>query len=528
MVTVDEYGRIRRAYRDGMSLRAIARQFGHTWRKVREVLAQPEPRPYTRAQPPPAPVLGPFHLLIEQILAADVEAPRKQRHTATQVYRRLRGEHGYAGGYDQVRRYIQRKRRREQETFIPLSHDPGQRAEVDFGHIYVDFPEGRRPVAVLLVTWAFSYCPFALALPTERTEAILHGLVQAFAFFQAVPWEVWFDNPKTAALEILTGRQRLLHPRYAALASHYNFEPLFCMPARGNEKPHVENRVKDLERRWATPVPRMADLGALNAYLGQCCLADRGRVASGQRETIGARFEQDRQAALALPAQVFDACITQPAKVDKYQTARFDHNRYSVPRAFAFQTVSVKGYVDAVAVVAEGQVIARHPRSYERGTQVLDPLHYLVTLGRKPACLDHAAVYRHWKLPAVFSELREALEAQQGRASGARQFVRVLQLLGEHPVERVQAAIESCRSQGLKAELIQARTERLRPWPSASHASNAAESSWLTAQVQVPLPDLSRFDELLTLGDPDDVEERFVVTENQPETAALTYDGCRV
>jgi hypothetical protein len=129
---------------------------------------------------------------------------------------------------------------------------------------------------------------------------------------------------------------------------------------------------------------------------------------------------------------------------------------------------------------------------------VLDPLHYLVTLGRKPACLDHAAVYRHWKLPAVFGELREALELQHGRAPGARQFIRVLQLLAEHPVERVQAAIESCRREALKAPWIAARTERLRPQSSACDACHAADSSLDVTQVQVPLPDLSRFDQLLT------------------------------
>jgi transposase len=94
------------------------------------------------------------------------------------------------------------------ETFIPLDHDPGQRLEADFGHIYADFPAGRRQVPVLLVTWSYSNCPFALALPTERTEAILHGLVEAFALFGCVPQELWLDNPKTVAIHICRGRER--------------------------------------------------------------------------------------------------------------------------------------------------------------------------------------------------------------------------------------------------------------------------------------------------------------------------------
>src|SRR5438477_605523 len=102
MLTVDQYGDIRRAHRDGMSIRDIARTFHHSRRKVRHILAEALPTPYTRRQPPPAPVLGAFHAAIDAILAEDGHAPPKQRHTAMQLYRRLRDEQGYQGGYDQV------------------------------------------------------------------------------------------------------------------------------------------------------------------------------------------------------------------------------------------------------------------------------------------------------------------------------------------------------------------------------------------------------------------------------------------
>ena len=69
---------------------------------------------------------------------------------------------------------------------------------------------------------------------------------------------------------------------------------------------------------------------------------------------------------------------------------------------------------------------------------ILDPIHYLATLGRKPGALDHAPVFRDWKLPACFADLRAALEGHHGAGAGSRRFVRVLQLLGEHPLTRVQ------------------------------------------------------------------------------------------
>lgn len=501
MLTVDHYARIRLAHRDGMSIRAIARTFGHSRHKIRQVLAQAEPRPYTRRRDVPAPKLGPFTTLIDQILQADQQAPRKQRHTATQIFRRLQAEHDYGGGYDQIRRYVGRHRRDARETFIPLEHAPGQRAEADFGQIAVDFPAGRCRVHVLLVTWAYSDCPFALALPTERTEAVLHGLVRAFHFFGCVPRELWWDNPTTVAKAILTGRQRTLNDRYRVLASHYTFDPRFCMPGRGNEKPRVENRVKTLQRRWATPVPHFQDLGDLNIYLEQRCRADRSRTVAHREATIGQRFEQDRQAALALPAYPFDACLAEPRKVDKFQTVAFDAVRYSVPRRYAFQTVTVKADVDHIEIIAAGQRIAIHPRCYEAGQQILDPCHYVATLARKPACLDHAGVFRRWALPPRLERLRGEFEQRYGPRLGTRQFTRVLALLDRHPVDRILQAIDaSCPRDSPSAELIIWHTERLSR-SAAAVADEPVPFGLGVPSLHVPQPDLSQFDQFLSAGE---------------------------
>ncbi len=430
------------------------------------------------------------------------------------IFERIRDEDGYTGGYDAVRRFVNRHRKNHAETFIPLDHRPGQRIEADFGEISVDFPDGRRKVNVLILVWSYSNLPFAVALPTQRTEAILEGMTQAFDFFGCVPEEVWWDNPKTVAETLLAGRSRKINPRYQALASHYVFDPLFCMPARGNEKPVVENRVKTLERKWSTPVPRVKDMEEFNAYLRECCLKEHDRCSSGQTQTIGERFAEEKQRSAPLPGPRFDPCIRQSAKVNKYQFARFDNVNYSVPRHAAFQTVTVKGYVDRVEIVLNETVIAVHKRSYQAGEDVLDPLHYLTTLTRRPAALDHANVYRDWKLPAVFGELRERLERRHGPHAGVRQFVRVLQLLAEHPLSRVQAAIEQLRGpEGADADRIIRRVEA-----SALRLSETSSEGISTPiecehpgvlSVQVPCPSLSHFDQFLSSfqGDSDYVPE---------------------
>jgi hypothetical protein len=125
---------------------------------------------------------------------------------------------------------------------------------------------------------------------------------------------------------------------------------------------------------------------------------------------------------------------------------------------------------------------------------VLDPLHYLASLERRPAALDHAPVLRNWQLPESFTRLRQALETRHGRPSGGRHYVRVLQLLRDYPQERVQQAVETClRRDELHAERIGAEAQRL---------TGVAGEKPVTplCQFQVPQPDLGCFDQLLSQG----------------------------
>jgi transposase len=66
VLTVDDYGAIRRARRDGMSIRQISRQFGHTRKTVRHVLNHAEPQAvWTRDRK--APLLGPVEPIIDRV-----------------------------------------------------------------------------------------------------------------------------------------------------------------------------------------------------------------------------------------------------------------------------------------------------------------------------------------------------------------------------------------------------------------------------------------------------------------------------
>ena len=86
------------------------------------------------------------------------------------------------------------------------------------------------------------------------------------------------------------------------------------------------------------------------------------------------------------------------------------------------------------------EVIARHPRSYERDDFVFDPIHYLPMLEQKTRALDQAAPLQGWDLPEEFGTLRRLLESRTGRR-GKREYVQVLRLLETFSQQEVAAAV---------------------------------------------------------------------------------------
>ena len=282
----------------------------------------------------------------------------------------------------------------------------------------------------------------------------------------------------------------------------------------------------------------MKDIDELNTYLRQRCVAERDRVSSRQTDTIGVRFEEDRFRAAALPNHSFAACIRWDAKVDKYQFARFDNVNYSVPRQCAFLSVTVKAYVDRVDIVHLNVIVATHIRCCSHRDQVLNPLHYLATLERRPAAPDHSNVYRNRTLPPVGLLLRERLEERHGARAGVRHYVRVLQLLASHPLARVQSAIEQLRGpEGADADRIIRRVERSAARSQSSprdlsetHLANSLHDEGVSPNVlsvQVPMPSLDHFNEFLsssTQGSDDHAPEEKSEFKHEQSTASIGCD----
>jgi len=439
MFAVETYVAVRRfVFVEGKSRREAARVFGLSRETVAKMCRYSVPPGYMRTKDPEKPKLGPLLPVIDTILESDKTAPPKQRHTAKRIFERLRIEHGFSGGYTVVKDYVRLARMRAREMFVPLVHPPGH-AQVDFGECIGIIGGVRTRLHVFCFDLPQSDACFIKAYLAETTEAFLDGHVSAFTFFGGVPISILYDNLKIAVARILGDGKRQRTRAFTELVSHYLFQERFGRPGKGNDKGKVEALVKYSRANFLTPVPHAPSFEALNAVLEERCRARQKECAGRHELTIGKRLVTDQAVMRPLPEAPFEPCDKRPAKVSSTALVRYRMNDYSVPTAYGFRDVLVKGYVDQVAIICGADEIARHSRIYDRGQFVFDPKHYLALLEQKPGALDQAAPLQSWTMPEPLQHLRRLLEARMGNR-GKREFIQVLRLLEAFPEAIVVAA----------------------------------------------------------------------------------------
>ena len=261
MTTMDQIHRIRTYYYEqGKNLSEIAALMNLDWRTVRKYVDMEDFNPA-----PPAPEkevqhtskLNNFKPLIDSWLEADLKAPRKQRHTAKRIHRRLQKEaSGYDCSYRLLVSYVTEKKKElrlsKEEGALPLNHFPGE-AQADFGT--ADFYENGKlhhEAKYLVLSFPYSNGGYLQLNYGENMECLLEGLVAIFEYIGGVPTEIWFDNTRTIVTDIIKGGGRNVTERFQRFAEHYRFKPVFMNPDAGWEKGNVRSLNS---RTWRSRTP---------------------------------------------------------------------------------------------------------------------------------------------------------------------------------------------------------------------------------------------------------------------------------
>ena len=175
---------IRVLARQGLGIKAIARELGLSRNTVRKYLRGEAVTPQYRRERRPG-KLEPFKAYLQERVAA----AHPGWIPATVLLREIR-ERGYEGGISQLKAYLAPMKRPKEDPVVRFETPAGKQMQADFTTIR----RGARPLKAFVATLGYSRASFVRFSEREDGEAWMRGLREAFVYFDGVPHEVLFDN----------------------------------------------------------------------------------------------------------------------------------------------------------------------------------------------------------------------------------------------------------------------------------------------------------------------------------------------
>jgi transposase len=350
-------------------------------------------------------------------------------------------ERGYCGGPDHFRRVVGRVRpKKVKEAFQRLRTLAGEQAQVDWAY-FGKLKVGRavRPLWAFVMVLSYSRQVFLQFYPGASMPFFLCGHGEAFQFFGGVPRVLLYDNLKS----VVTARHGdaiQFHPTVLELSAHYRFEPRPVAVARGNEKGRVERTIRYVRDSFFAG-REFSGLAELNCQAGLWTtqLSAQRPWAEDKTRTVSEVFDEERLVLLPLPVAPFPTDEQTVVKIGKTPYARFDLNDYSIPHDFTQQSLMVVADQQTVRLLHGTQLLATHPRSWDRGQQIEDPAHLARLTAEKSRAREHRGLDRLTKSVRSGREFLREVGNRHGNLG--RTVQQLLELLDTHSATDLQAAL---------------------------------------------------------------------------------------
>jgi len=277
----------------------------------------------------------PFEAVIKQKLDQGLSGQR--------IWQDLVAEHGFAGSYSSVKRFVRGLGGSTPLPFRRMECEPGHEAQVDFGSGAWIVENGtKRRAHVLRIVLSHSRKGYSEAVLKQDTENFIRVLENAFHAFGGVPKMLVIDNLK-AAVTRADWFDPELNPKIIAFARHYNFVFLPTKPYTPRHKGKVESGIKYVKNN-ALKGRSFVSLAEHNQFLAnwERQVADT-RIHGTTRQQVGKRFvEVERSALMPVARERFPFYHEGRRKVNRDGHIEVARAYYSVPPEYLGRRVWVR------------------------------------------------------------------------------------------------------------------------------------------------------------------------------------------
>lgn len=310
----------------------------------------------------------------------------KQQLKIIDIHEKLLNE-GFNISYTTVRNFIHREERRTKEVFIRQNPAVGREVEFDWGEVKLFIDGKLRTLSLAVFTLAYSNDRFARLYESETMVCVQDAHVKCVEHLGFVPNVFTYDNMRTVVKNFI-GYDRFITDGMKSLSMHYHFQIRLCQPKKGNQKGHVERSVEYVRRKAFAHRDTFTSLEEAQQYLLSILEKLNNRNHYLKEKTHHELMLEERaERAGSLPIAPFDPAELVELRVNKYSTVNYRQNYYSVPEGHVGEYIKLKARAEEILLFSEGECIAKHKRSWQVHTWIMDIYHYLGTFEKKKGAL---------------------------------------------------------------------------------------------------------------------------------------------
>ena len=485
MIDYETYSKIRHCHGEmGLTFSQIASELGIDPETVTKYARAEKFVPRMGAKRPSK--LDAFKPMITRLL-------ERHPYSATQILGRLR-EEGYAGGFSILKEYVRVVRPVRHPAFLTLAFEPGEAAQVDWGSAgVIQIGATRRRLSFFVMVLCYSRMAYVEFTCGECLEHFLACHKNALEYFGGTPGAIIIDNLKTGVLLHALGEKALFHPRYLDFANHYGFEPRACNVRKANEKGRVESGVGYVKKNFLAGLEMPSSLSAMNAAARHWVQSIANvRIHAETRKPPVELFPIEKPALRPLPPEGADTSVTRLVRVTNRCRVVLDTNRYSVPSAHASQRLTLKAFSDRLCLYHAHNLVASHPRSYERHRDFENPDHVRELLDQRRRAREAKWLQTFYSLSPQAEHYHQQLSARSLNArSHINKIVALADIYGSDKVARaIDDAIASEAFACQYIENILQQRERPTPQPGPLHLTRRSD----LLDLELSPADLSLYD----------------------------------
>ena len=247
MISKEAFVDILAMYKQGKSLRQIAKETGHSRNTVRKYITD-RSYPIYRRNKKRGSILDEF----KQYIKERVEQAAPEWIPATVIFSEIKSK-GYSGGISTLRAYLKHfKTKTIKEEVVRFETKPGEQLQIDFTTIKYSKYRFKAFVATLGYS---RYC-YVEFFDNEKASAWMQGIENSLKFFNGIPETILFDNAKALVVQrdAYGEGAHKFNNMLLDLSKKYGFRLKACKPYRAKTKGKVERFNSYLKHSFVIPL----------------------------------------------------------------------------------------------------------------------------------------------------------------------------------------------------------------------------------------------------------------------------------